>query len=307
MGRECGLEEVRKPVDQVAQARMASNTHLGKLESALSLLKDCTSLVEGIDPEGDTEFRLLGQNPEFRKLIERVHRHYPAVRRAHVAFTVPEKDIIDEGLAVDRATGALYMGSLQLGKIVKITKTGSISDFVAAGRYNLGPICGLKVDPADYSLWANICPDSGSGAELLHFDTTAKLIERFPPPASGQHLFNELVIRKNDEIYLTDSLANRAYRFDRRTHAFTELALSRAIYYPNGIALSDDGNFLYVGTPSASCRWTYGITVCASRPPDQLIPLRALTGCTGSRTRWWRSRTVSGLPASPVPTLTRWL
>jgi hypothetical protein len=102
------------------------------------------------------------------------------------------------------------------------------------------------VDPADYSLWANICPDSGSGAELVHFETTAKLIERFPPPTSGQHLFNDLVLRKNDEIDLTDSLANRAYRFDRRTHAFTELALSRAIYYPNGIALSDDGNFLYV-------------------------------------------------------------
>jgi hypothetical protein len=97
--------------------------HLGKLESALSLLKECTSLDESIDPEGDAEFRRLGQNSEFRKLIERVHRRYPAGRRAHIAFTVPEKDIIPEGLALDPATGALYMGSLHLGKIVKITKT----------------------------------------------------------------------------------------------------------------------------------------------------------------------------------------
>jgi hypothetical protein len=54
-------------------------TMLTWLESALSLLKECTSLDEGIDPEGNVEFRRLGENPEFHKLIERVHRHYPAV------------------------------------------------------------------------------------------------------------------------------------------------------------------------------------------------------------------------------------
>jgi hypothetical protein len=43
------------------------------------ITKECTSLDEGIDPEGNVEFRRLGENPEFHKLIERVHRHYPAV------------------------------------------------------------------------------------------------------------------------------------------------------------------------------------------------------------------------------------
>jgi hypothetical protein len=204
------------------------------------------SLDEGFDPEDDPAFAPMKGTPEFHKLIERVHRRYPVVHRAHVAFTIREKDLIPEGLAVNRTTGALYMGSLHLRKIVKITKDGDVSDFVKTGQYNLGPICGLKVDTADDSLWANTCPDSGVGAELLHFDSTGKLAERFSPPTPGQHLFNDLVLRNKHEIYLTDSLANRTYEFDRRSRTFAELPLCRAMYYPNGIALSDDGTLLYV-------------------------------------------------------------
>jgi sugar lactone lactonase YvrE len=86
----------------------------------------------------------------------------------------------------------------------------------------------------------------GVGAELVDFDRVGKLLERFPPTKSGKHLFNDLVLREGREIYLTDSLANRVYRFDLRSHSFDELTFPRAIYYPNGIALSDDGNLLYV-------------------------------------------------------------
>ena len=218
----------------------------GSLAKALSLLKECVSLDEGFDPEDDPAFVPLTANTEYQKIIERVHRRYPVVHRAHVAFTVPEKDLIPEGLAADSTTGALYMSSLNRRKIVKISKSSNASDFVKAGQYNLGPICGLKVDAGDGSLWANTCPDNGAGAELLHFDSAGKLVERFPPPTSGPHLFNDLVLRDNEEIYLTDSLANLTYRFDRKSHSFVEVRLYRNVYYPNGIALSGDGSLLYV-------------------------------------------------------------
>jgi len=219
---------------------------MGNTAEALSSLKQCIQLEEGFDPEGDPAFEPLRSAREFQELVERVHGRYPAVHHAHVAFSVKEKDLIPEGLAVDRKSSRLYMGSLNLRKIVKITTSGDVSDFVRAGQYKLGPICGLKVDGGDASLWANTCPDNGVGAELLHFDRTGRLTERFSPPTSGQHLFNDLVLRGKDEIYLTDSLANRVYRFDHKSHRFSEVRLARGIYYPNGIALSDDGNLLYV-------------------------------------------------------------
>jgi len=220
--------------------------HLGNMEEGLSFLKQCVALEEGFDPGGDVAFAPLKDNREFKELNERVHARYAPVHRAHLVFTVPEKGLIPEGLAVNRKTGTLYMGSLNRHKIVKISRTGDVTDFIHAGQYSIGPICGLKVEEADGSVWANTCSDDGAGAELLHFNRTGRLTGHFPPPTPGAHLFNDLVLRGRQEIFLTDSLANRVYRFDRRQRRFTELTLMRAIYYPNGIALSDDGHMLYI-------------------------------------------------------------
>jgi sugar lactone lactonase YvrE len=220
--------------------------HLGNAAEAWSFLKQCMALDEGFDPEGDVAFAPLRDNREFRDLIERVHARYPPVHQGHLVFTVRQKDLIPEGLAINRKTGILYMGSLNRRKIVKISRTGAVTDLIHAGQYSIGPICGLKVEEADGSVWANTCSDDGVGAELLHFDRTGGLTGRFPPPTPGAHLFNDLVLDGREEIFLTDSLANRVYRFDRRKQRFSELTLVRAIYYPNGIALSDDGHMLYI-------------------------------------------------------------
>ncbi|MBV9483479.1 MAG: hypothetical protein JO249_22425 [Acidobacteria bacterium] len=220
--------------------------HLGDADKALSFLRDCIFLDEGFNPEGDPAFALLKTDAEFKSLVDRVHRRYPPVEKARVAFTVPEKTLIPEGLAIDKQSRTLYMGSLNLRKIVTISRNGDVSDFVKEGQYDIRPICGLKVQASDHTVWANSCPDDGRGAELLHFDVAGKLIERFPAPGTGQHLFNDLVLRGEQEVYLTDSLANRIYKFDRKSHSFIESPLCRPVYYPNGIALSEDGNMLYV-------------------------------------------------------------
>jgi hypothetical protein len=220
--------------------------HLRVVDQALAFLKQCISLDAGFDPEGDPEFAPLKGNPDFQKLLERVHRRYSPVHRARVAFTISQKDLIPEGLAFDSKSGALYMSSLDLRKIVQIGKNGVVADFTRHGQYDVGPVCGLKVETGDESLWANVCSDSGKGAELLHLDRTGRLVERFAPSSPGPHLFNDLVLQGNDEIYLTDSLANRIYRLDRRLRRFFEVPLARGVYYANGIAISDDGNRLYV-------------------------------------------------------------
>jgi sugar lactone lactonase YvrE len=217
----------------------------GNASKALLLLKECIDLDEGFDPSEDAVFRPLQKDPTFQALVKRAAQRYPAVHRAQPAFTVEEKDLIPEGLAADRAGRVFFMSSLNRRKIVQV-RNGAVSDFVAADQYDLPPVLGLKVDPQDGGLWANTGAGSGGQSELVHFDASGKLLGRSRPSTPGKHLFNDLVLRGEHEVFLTDSLANAAFRFDRKTNTFTTLRLARAVYYPNGIALSGDGNLLFV-------------------------------------------------------------
>jgi hypothetical protein len=217
---------------------------IGDQKKAFALLKESIASGEGVNPAEDTALQPLHSNDEFRSLITRVEQQYPVVHHAREAFIIPEKDLIPEGLAYDADRNVFYLSSLFHRKIVKIAADGHTSDFAPSDKENLLPLCGLRLDN-DHSLWAAGCQDSGHG-ELYHFSPDGKLLERFQPPTSGAHLFNDLVLNSAGNIYLTDSLANQVYRFNRRTHTFTPLVFPRRLFCPNGITQSDNHHVLYV-------------------------------------------------------------
>jgi hypothetical protein len=220
---------------------------LGELQKALATLKECVALDVGYDPGDVPAYQPLQSNAEFRDLVEQVRLRYPPVHRASVAFTVAEKDLFPEGLAVDAERRIFYMGSMHRKKIVKITASGEVSDFVRPGLYDLMPVGGIRVDPANHEVWAATDPGEANRSELLHFDSNGKLVERFSATGAGKHNLNDLVLRGSGEIFTTDTEAHEVYRFDRKTHRFSPVIFPRPIFYPNGIALSDDQNLLYVG------------------------------------------------------------
>jgi sugar lactone lactonase YvrE len=219
--------------------------HLRETREPLDLLKKCLALQEGFDPSGDPAFLELKELKEFNALIEGVHRDFPAAMQAREAFRTSEKDLVPEGLAYDAQRNVFYLSSLNRRKIVQIGLDGSISDFVPGDRFDLLPVLGIRLDPNTDTVWAASFKDSGQ-TELLHFDATGKLLGRFRPDGSAKHGFNDLVIRKNGEVILTDSLANEVLRFDPVTRSFKVLPVHRPLFYPNGIALSGDDRTLYV-------------------------------------------------------------
>ncbi|PYL81333.1 MAG: hypothetical protein DMF21_05540 [Verrucomicrobia bacterium] len=192
--------------------------HVGDQAKALALLKECVALGEGFDPSEARAFAPLKNNPEFRELVEQVRRSFPPVHRAQVAFTVAQKDLFPEGLGVDAAKRVFLMGSMHH----------------------------KHLDPADHSVWCATDPGEKNRSEIVHFDAQGKLLERYTAPGAGAHDLNDLVLRGESEIYVTDTEGNKVYRFDRKSHNFAAMALSRPVFYPNGITITDDGNVLYV-------------------------------------------------------------
>jgi hypothetical protein len=219
--------------------------HLGETREALELLKECLKLRQGFDPAGSPSFLGLKGTKEFDDLVAGVRRDFPMVAQARPAFVTEERDLIPEGLAYDAKQNLFYLGSLNRKKIVKIDSDGRVSDFVPADQYGLLPVLGIRLDPTDGTVWANTFEDAGR-TELVHFDSTGKLLGRYAPKDNAKHGFNDLVVRKNGEVITTDSLNNRVFRFDPQSHAFMPLLVYRTLFYPNGIALADDDRSLYV-------------------------------------------------------------
>src|SRR5215471_2958362 len=222
--------------------------HLGDLQKAMAILRECMALDAGFvpDPEKSKSLQPLQSNADFQQLLAQARRRYPPVHRAKVAFTVPAKDLFPEGLAVDARNGLFYMGSMHRKKIVKFTLNGSVSDFVKQDLYDLSPVGGIHVDPADHSVWASTDAGVKQRPELLHFDGQGKLLERYASPGNMPYDLNDFVLRGAKEIFLTDTEGNHLYRFDRASHTFTNMKLWRPVFYPNGITLSRDGNLLFV-------------------------------------------------------------
>jgi len=222
--------------------------HLGKLQKALALLRECVALDAGFvpDPSNSPSFRLLEANSEFRDLLGQSRHRYSPVHKAHVAFSVPAKDLFPEGLAVDASNGLFYMGSMHRKKIIEFTLTDGASDFVRQDLYDLSPIGGIHVDPVDHSVWASTDAGAKQKPELLHFDVQGKLLERYASPGTMPHDLNDLVLRGPREIFTTDTEGHHVYRFDRFLHTFADMKFWRPVFYPNGITLSRDGNLLFV-------------------------------------------------------------
>lgn len=223
----------------------AAKQHLRETREALALLKKCVALQEGFDPAGEPAFLELKNSKEFTALVEGAHRDFPVTAQAREAFRTTEKDLVPEGLAYDAQRDVFYLGSLNRRKIVEIGRDGNVSDFVPADRFGLLPVLGIRLNPSDGTVWADSSSDSGR-SELLHFDARGKLLGRFHPDGSGKHGFNDLVVRKSGEVITTDTTGHRVLRFDPVANTFKSLAVHRPLFYPNGIALSEDDQRLYV-------------------------------------------------------------
>jgi len=223
-----------------------SHAMLEETLPSIERLQQCVALKEGFDPSGDSAFAAFKSSPDFRRMVEQVHKDFPAVNESRVTFTSVERDIFPEGLEYDPSSDSFYLSSMYHPKIFRITRDGKSELFVPAARYSLLPVLGIRMDPADGTIWSDSSSGDTGRSELLHFDRTGALLARYPTAENRKHEFNDLVVLRGGTIFLTDTLANEVYRFDAGTHTFTPLSTPRELLFPNGIAVTDDENYLYV-------------------------------------------------------------
>ncbi|MBQ4822014.1 SMP-30/gluconolactonase/LRE family protein [Aquimarina sp. MMG016] len=184
-----------------------------------------------------------------------------SLNNSHIAFTIPEKDLLPESIAYDSIKNEFYIGSTRKGKIIKISKDGLQKDFVLPKQDGLWMIIGLKVDAKRRHLW--VCSSGGDNLEgytlkddkegrpagVFKFNLdTGKLIKKYVLNTSKEvHFFNDLVISKQGDVYITHMFSEHSiYKISSTEDRLKKIISSDAIAYPNGITLSDDESKLYI-------------------------------------------------------------
>jgi hypothetical protein len=175
-----------------------------------------------------------------------------------VAFTIPEKDLIPEGITYDPTTGDFYLSSILKDKIVKVSK-GKTTDLIKTGHEGFQGGVGLHVDHKRRILWT--CSGNIMGNKFrraIHaFDlNTMKLLKKDVHAIDTvRRFYNDLTIADDGSVFITDTFDNSLWKWsldmespDEKNIGPVRLSLDAVVEFPNGIVITPDNEYLIVAT-----------------------------------------------------------
>lgn len=181
--------------------------------------------------------------------------------KSTIAFTIPERDLIPEGITYDPISKAFFVGSMYKRKIVRIDSAGNVSDFTGEGQDLLTSVIGMKVDAEHQVLWAVhtgpiYIPGKGLTDQamwttgLFKYDLESHRLLRkyFPAKGSDKNGFNDLVLGSKGDVYVTATSLGAVYHLNPRTDSLILFLKNPDFMGANGICLSPDERTLFVAT-----------------------------------------------------------
>jgi sugar lactone lactonase YvrE len=230
----------------------------GKRDEAVRTLEMLADRRVRVDLSAERDFASLRDRPDFRRVEERMKKLADEkISSSTVAFRIPEKGIVPEGIAFDSKTDSFFVSSIRKRKIVRVGRDGRAADFVPSGRDGLRAVLGMRVDPARRRLWActrstehmeGYRADSPGGSSLVEIDAdTGALVRERPLPNDPEpSACDDVALAADGSVFVNDTDDTRLYVL-RRGASELELFLDEAsMGRPQGFAVSDDGKTIWV-------------------------------------------------------------
>lgn len=166
-----------------------------------------------------------------------------------------EKDLVPEGIAIDSKTRKIYLNSLKNNKIVSSSVDGSNpSTFLQSNKHNYLSGFGMTIKGDTlYALGNSLTEGKNKSILLLLQLSSGELIDSYSINNSDSHYLNDLAISSNNEIFITDSQSNKIYKIKRPSKTIEIYLDSEKIPNSNGIAISDNNQFLYLASEKGVC------------------------------------------------------
>ena len=151
-----------------------------------------------------------------------------------------ERDLIPEGIAVDGRTESIYVSSIAKQKIIKIDFRGKCKDFISTNKHGFLEGLGMKVDAKRNLLWTISVKTAPKLyiSQVHAFNLTSGKQEQFYSLKDTlPHMFNDLDIDNQGNLYVTDSYASAIYFIDTDKKKLSPFLKIPETKYPNGIAI----------------------------------------------------------------------
>lgn len=227
----------------------------GDSEAALASLNQLVRWEVTFDLAADTDLDPIRDTEGFRRVAARMAALEEPVGGSPVAFTVPERDLLAEGVAHDPETGTFFVTGVHRRKVVRVDREGRVSDFVAEGQGGLFSAVGVVVDRRRRALWitTEASPlmrgfdkeQEGRSLVLEYGLDDGQLRRRFEPPVPEGRV-SDLALGPDGTVYAADPRTGRIDHLPPGADRLEVLVDEGPIVSAQGMAATLDGRFLFV-------------------------------------------------------------
>lgn len=223
-----------------------------KPEESLGILKRVVMMDNTIEFEKDADFNSLQNTEGFKSVLEIKANQGKMISGSHKACVLSEKDLHPEGLAYLAKSKTWLVSSIRKRKIVAFDlKTGVCTDWLKAE--DMLAVFAMKADFKEQYLWVatsalpemeNFSKELEGKAEILKVDIkTRQIVKRFT--VGGNHVFGDLLVTKNNEVYVSDSNKPIIYKIENNEMK-PFISLENEGFNLQGIALNDVGDKIFI-------------------------------------------------------------
>lgn len=229
----------------LARAQAAS----GDKRAAVVALERLAQLGDGFLPPR-ADFESLWSDAEFQRVRSALEGRLPRLDYAPTILELEDRTLIPEGIAYDMASRSLFIGSIAHRKVLRISETGAVSEFVSGG--DVDAVLGLAVDAPRRMLYVvstSALTDEGEKKRrnaVFAFDIdTRRLLQRHD--VAGATQLNDVAVAPGGRVFASDSGNGAVYEIPvKGPGPARALVGAGQVRGTNGIAASPDGKRLYI-------------------------------------------------------------
>ena len=245
----------RRPGDANLLYNLACGQALtGQTAAAEKTLLQLAALRASSDLDADTDFDAIRQSAGYRAASAKMKalRGDVVSSGAVVAFTIPEKGLVPEGVAYDPKTKSFFLSSIRKREVYRIDASGKATVFVAPRQGGLRSAAGIAVDPRSRSLWvaSEAMPhmeghvkDEPLQSAVFEFDAdTGKFRRELKAPALEKPAaFDDVSVGPDGRLWVNDGFNGRIFTLAPGGSALEVFLETGEFRGTQGIAPTPDG------------------------------------------------------------------